>query len=221
MTGRRSSMTAAVGPRTVEIQSTSSSAFDTVADRQTSRTVGRQVDDDLLPHRPAVGVLQVVDLVEHDHAEAVERRRPPVDHVPQHLGGHHHDRRVAVDGVVAREEADLLGPVDGHQVTELLVREGLDRGRVEGPTAGGHGPGHGVLGHDGLARAGGRGDEDRLPAVQGVDGAELEVVEREAVPGEQRLAVGGHHAVVLLAAARASALARDRMMSRPMRIETS
>ena len=38
MTGRRSSMTAAVGPRTVEIQSTSSSAFDTVADRQTSRT---------------------------------------------------------------------------------------------------------------------------------------------------------------------------------------
>ena len=35
---------------------------------------GRQVDDHLLPHRAAVGVLQVVDLVEHDEAQAVQRR---------------------------------------------------------------------------------------------------------------------------------------------------
>ena len=64
-------MTGAVGPRTVVIQSASSSAFDTVADRHTSAHRGRQVDDHLLPHRAAVGVLEVVDLVEHDEAQAV------------------------------------------------------------------------------------------------------------------------------------------------------
>ena len=40
MTGRRSSITAAVGPRTVVIQSASSSALETVAERHTRRTAG-------------------------------------------------------------------------------------------------------------------------------------------------------------------------------------
>ena len=75
-TGRSCSTTDAVGPRTVVIHSASSSALDTVADRHTSRTSGRQVDDDLLPHRSAVGVLEVVDLVEHHVLQAVERREP-------------------------------------------------------------------------------------------------------------------------------------------------
>ena len=87
------------------------SALLTVADRHTSRTCGGQVDDHLLPHRPAVGVLQEVHLVEHDEAEVVERRRAGVDHVAQHLGRHHDDRRVAVDGVVAGEQADVAGAV--------------------------------------------------------------------------------------------------------------
>ena len=68
--------------------------------------LGGQVDDDLLPHRAARRVLEVVHLVEHDVAQAVERRRARVDHVAQHFGGHHHDRRVAVDRVVAGEQAD-------------------------------------------------------------------------------------------------------------------
>ena len=55
---------------------------------------------------PAVGVLEVVHLVEHDAAQAVERAATGVDHVAQHLGGHHHDRRVAVDRVVAGQQAD-------------------------------------------------------------------------------------------------------------------
>ena len=66
-----------------------------------------QVDDHLLPHRAAVGVLQEVDLVEDDHAEVAQRPGAAVDHVAQHLGGHDHDRGVAVDGVVAGEQADL------------------------------------------------------------------------------------------------------------------
>ena len=72
-TGRLSSTTAVVEPRTVVIHSASSSALLTVADRQTRRTYGRQVDDDLLPHRTAVGVLEEVHLVEHDEAEVVQR----------------------------------------------------------------------------------------------------------------------------------------------------
>ena len=39
-TGRRSSMIAVVAPRTVSIQSANSSAFDTVAERQTRSTSG-------------------------------------------------------------------------------------------------------------------------------------------------------------------------------------
>ena len=61
---------------------------------------------------PAVAVLEVVHLVEHDVAQAVERRRRRVDHVAEHLGGHHHDRRVAVDRVVAGEQADPARAVE-------------------------------------------------------------------------------------------------------------
>jgi len=57
-TGRRSSITAAVGPRTVVIQSASSSAFDHVADRHTSRTSVGEMQDHLLPHGSAVRVLE-------------------------------------------------------------------------------------------------------------------------------------------------------------------
>ena len=67
----------------------------------------RQVDDHLLPHRPAIGVLQEVHLVEHHDAQVVESLRSAVDHVAQHLGGHHDHWRVAVDRVVARSATPL------------------------------------------------------------------------------------------------------------------
>ena len=73
--------------------------------------VGGQVDDHLLPHRAAVGVLEVVHLVEHDERRPSSAGDAGVDHVAQHLGGHHHDRRVAVDRVVAGEQADAVGAV--------------------------------------------------------------------------------------------------------------
>ena len=66
--------------------------------------------------------------------------------------------------------------------------------------------------------------------VEGVDRPELERVEREVVPGEERLAAvpPGHsphgHSLAgqaLLAAALAADLAFDRLMRRPMMIETS
>ena len=101
----------------------------------------RGVDDDLLPHRAPVGVLQVVDLVEDHVAQPVEGRRGGVDHVAQHLGGHHHHRRVAVDGVVPGQQADRLGAVAADQLPVLLVGQGLQRGGVEGLGARRRGPG--------------------------------------------------------------------------------
>ena len=71
----------------------------------------RQVDDHLFPDRAAEPVGKVVNLV-HDHVtEPRQAWRPGVEHVAQDLGGHHHDRRIAVDRVVAGEQADTLaGP---------------------------------------------------------------------------------------------------------------
>src|SRR5699024_12090895 len=59
-----------------------------------------QVQDDLLPHRPTEPVGEVVHLVHHHIAQAPQRGRGAVQHVPQHLGGHHHHRRLTVDGHV-------------------------------------------------------------------------------------------------------------------------
>ncbi len=157
----------------------------TVADRHTSRTRVGQVDDHFLPHRAAVGVLQEVHLVEHDDGEVVERRAAGVDHVAQHLGGHHHHRRVAVDRVVAGEQADVLRAEPGDEIVELLVRQRLDRRGVERSLAVGDRGVDGVLGDHGLAAARRRGDEHRLTVVERVEGAQLELVEREAVVGDQ------------------------------------
>ena len=41
------------------------------------------MDEDLLPHRAAVGILQVVHLVHDDGTEALERPAPGVEHVAQ------------------------------------------------------------------------------------------------------------------------------------------
>ena len=52
----------------------------------------RQVDDDLLPDRAAHPVGEVVHLVHHDVAQAQQGARAGVEHVAQHLGGHHDHR---------------------------------------------------------------------------------------------------------------------------------
>ena len=142
--------------------------------------LGGEVDDDLLPHRPPVGVLEVVDLVEDDVAQPVQRRRGGVDHVAQDLGGHDHHRRLAVDGVVTGEKPDAGGAVGPHQVAVLLVGERLERRRVEDLAPLGQRLLHGVLRHHCLARPGGGGHQHRAAGVEGVEGPHLEVVEGEA-----------------------------------------
>ena len=149
-----------------------------------------QVDHHFLPHRPAIRVLQEVHLVEDDEAEVVQEPRPSVDHVAQHLGGHHHDRRVAVDRVVAGQEADLVVAVHGDEVTELLVRERLDRCRVERPQAGASGRVDAVLRDDRLAAPGRNCDDDVVAAIERVEGLVLEPIDRERVPGDEVGPVG-------------------------------
>ena len=140
-----------------------------------------QVDDYFLPHRAARPVRQVVHLVEHDVAEAGQRRRPGVQHVAEHLGGHHHHRRVAVDAVVPGEQAHRAAVVAAHQVGVLLVRQGLDRRGVEALAALRQRQVHGILADHGLARAGGRGHEHAAARAERVARLDLEVIEVEVV----------------------------------------
>ena len=156
--------------------------------------VDREVDQHLLPDGAAHPVLQVVHLV-HDHvAQAAEGRAALVEHVAQHLGGHHHHRRLAVDGVVAGQQADVGRPVAGHEVAELLVGERLQRGGVEGLAARAQRQPHRVLPHHRLAGAGRGGHQGAPAAGEREAAAALEVVQLEAVaarePVDERLGVG-------------------------------
>ncbi|MDQ0989938.1 hypothetical protein QFZ74_001166 [Streptomyces sp. V3I7] len=110
-----------------------------------------EVDDHFLPDGAPEAVGEVVHLV-HDHvAEAEEGLGTGVQHVPQDLGGHHDDRSVGVDAVVAGEEADLVRAVAAAQVGVLLVRQRLDGCRVEALLALLEGEVDGELAHDRLA----------------------------------------------------------------------
>ena len=149
-----------------------------------------EVDDDLLPHRPPEPVGEVVDLVHHHVAETAQGRRPGIHHVAQHLGGHDHHGRLAVDRRVTRQQADLRRPVDAHEVVVLLVGEGLDRGRVERLAAGRQREVDRELPHDGLACAGGSRDQHAPAGLDRLAGPDLEVVEGELQGGEERPEVG-------------------------------
>ena len=150
--------------------------------------VAREVNDDLFPHRAPVRVLEVVHLVEDHEAQTLEGRRPRIDHVAQHLRRHDHDRGVAVDRVVSREEPDAPGAVLAAQVPELLVGQRHERRGVEGLAAVLQGVDDRVLGHDRLAGPRRRGDEHRLAAVDRVERAALEGVEGERPARLERLA---------------------------------
>ena len=143
----------------------------------------REVDQDLLPHGAAIRVLEVVHLVHHDVGEALEGVAPLVEHVAQDLRGHDHHRGFGVDRVVAGEEAHAARPVPSHEVAELLIRQRLQRRRVEGLGALLQRALYGVLGDDRLPGAGRRRDQHGLTPVEGLDGLALELVERERVVG--------------------------------------
>ncbi len=152
--------------------------------------LGSTENEHLLPHRAAVGVLEVVHLVEHDEPEPGELRRAGEEHVAQHLCGHHDHRRVGLMRDVAGEQPYRVGSVHLGQLGELLVRQRLQRCGVEGTLALGARPGHGVVGDHGLPRARGGRDQHRAPVVESVAGGLLEGIEREPKPGHHTGAQG-------------------------------
>ena len=146
--------------------------------------LGRREHEDLLPHATPVRVLEEVHFVEDDGMQGLEQVRAGQQHVAQDLGRHDHHGRPGPHRGVARQQADMVLAVGGHELGELLVREGLERRRVEGLAPRRQGPVDGVGRDQGLPRAGRGGDEDGLVGIEAAQGVLLEVVEdeREARP---------------------------------------
>ena len=88
--------------------------FLSVADGRGQRSNGDrlvQVDDDFFPDSPAEPIGQIVNLV-HDHMrEPVQCVAVGVKHVAQNLGGHDHDGRFAIHGVIAGQQPNVLGAI--------------------------------------------------------------------------------------------------------------
>ena len=95
------------------------------------RHVQRRAEDDLLPDSSSVRVLEKVNLVQHYIAQVRETAWLRVDHVAKHFGCHDDDRCLTVDGVIPCQKADPIGAVSVPEVPVLLIRQGLDRRRVE------------------------------------------------------------------------------------------
>ena len=136
----------------------------------------RSVNDDLFPHRSAGPVGQIVHLVQDGNPHSRQASGVGVEHVAEHLGGHHHHRRLSPDGVVAGEKPHHPGSVMGGQVVVFLVGERLDGCGVVGAQALGQGQVDGDLGHQGLSRSGGGGDHHVGTGFERLGGFGLKMV---------------------------------------------
>ena len=145
-------------------------------------------DDHLLPHHPALGVVDVVYLVEHHPLHVPDEIRAAVQHRAQNLRGHDQTRGVRSDADVAGEQTDV--EPGALEVAELLVRDGLDRGGVNRPRAVLSRQRERVLRHRRLPGGRVRRHEHALPALETIHSLLLEHVqsEREAVREDGRLA---------------------------------
>jgi len=138
-----------------------------------------QPEDHFLPDGAAEPVGQIVHLVHHYRGKPRQGPRAGIDHVAEHLGGHHHDRRLGVDRGVTGQQANIVCTVPGHQIMELLVAQGLDRGGVEALRALPQRQPAGELPHHGLARPGRGGHQHAMSRGELQAGVGLEVVKRK------------------------------------------
>jgi hypothetical protein len=144
----------------------------------------RAVDDRLLPHRAALGVVHVVALIEHHRLHAFERVvigvvDLRVEHVAEDLGGHHHHLGLPIEAEITGEQAHPLSAELLAKIAQLLVGERLQGGGVEHFSPVRQGALDGVLTHQRLAAARGGAHHHRVALVQRVNGLELEGVEGE------------------------------------------
>mmetsp|Transcript_150019 Transcript_150019/g.482134 ORF Transcript_150019/g.482134 Transcript_150019/m.482134 type:complete len:328 (+) Transcript_150019:2680-3663(+) len=142
--------------------------------------LGRQQDDDLLPHHAAICVVDVVDLVEDHPLHAVEALVAPIEHGSQDLRGHDDDTGVRVHRHISRDDADSAHALETlTELAELLVGQGLDRRGINGAHALAQGVCDRVLRDNGLARRRVRADQNMLGALDTSNGTLLEGVQLE------------------------------------------
>ena len=119
---------------------------------------GRQADESnvvrreaqrLFPDRPALRVVEKVDLVE-DRKVGVEESLGVLEHrVPEDLGGHDDQRCIRVEGQVAGHQPDVDAVL--FEVAKLLVGQSFDRTGVDGAATEFDGLLDGVLGDERFA----------------------------------------------------------------------
>ena len=138
-----------------------------------------KMQDDLLPHRPTHSVGEKVHLVHHHVGQALECIGTGVQHVAQHLGGHHHNRRVTVEGLIAGQQSDPFGTVARDQIVVLLIAQRLDRRGVKALLPGRQCKVDRELADDRLTRTGRSADQDAVTTLQRFAGLDLKRIQPE------------------------------------------
>ena len=140
------------------------------------------VDDGFFPDGAPLAVVHVVALIE-DHRlhprQGIVQFALAVEHVAEDLRGHHHHRRLPIDGQIPREQPHPLGAELPAKIPQFLVGEGLEGSGVEDPPAMGQGPVDGVFPDEGLTGAGGGAHHQGLALIDGGQGLLLEGIQGE------------------------------------------
>ena len=113
--------------------------------------MSRRLDDDLFPDGAARKIIDVVNLIEDDVADALEALGILIDEVAQDFRRHDHDRRQRVDRVLTSDETHVPLPMLAPVVAELLVRKRLQGGGVDRARVDLEGPQYRIVGDHGLA----------------------------------------------------------------------
>ena len=149
-----------------------------------------KVNNRLFPHRATETVRQVVHLI-HDHiAQAGQRGRVGVEHVAQHLGGHHDHGCFRVNARIAGEQTHVILTVRAHKVVVLLVAQRLNGGRVERLHAAAQRQVDTELTHNGLTGTRRRGNEDGAVRLHSGTRLTLKIIQRK-IKGRLKSPEGG------------------------------
>ena len=149
-----------------------------------------KVNNRLFPHRATETVRQVVHLIHHHIAQAGQRGRVGVEHVAQHLGGHHDHGCFRVNARIAGEQTHVILTVRAHKVVVFLVAQRLNRGRVERLHAAAQRQVDTELTHNGLTGTRGCGNEDGAVRLHGGTRLTLKIIQRK-IQGRFKSPQGG------------------------------
>lgn len=150
----------------------------------------RAVNDRFLPDGSTLGIIHVMALIEdyrlHVSQGVISLVRFRIEHVAKNLGGHHDHLGLPVDAQVPGHQTNVIGSELLAEIPQLLVGQRLQWRGVEHLLAMGNGSVDGVFTHQGLARPRRRTDHNRMALIEGIDGLELKIIQRE---GEHLLEV--------------------------------